>query len=70
MSSSNANHIGSLKTYNLSEIEKATDKFNNSRIIGEGGFGLVYEGTLEDETQVAVKVLKRDDNKVEIHGRG
>ena len=63
MSSSIAAYIGSVKTFSLSEIEHATNKFNDSRIIGEGGFGLVYEGTLEDGTQLAVKVLKRDDQQ-------
>ena len=29
--------------------------------MGEGGFGRVYRGILEDGTEVAVKVLKRDD---------
>lgn len=63
MNSSIATHIGSVKTFSLLEIENATNKFEDSRVIGEGGFGLVYEGTLEDGTQVAVKVLKRDDQQ-------
>ncbi|XP_020251284.1 mucin-5AC-like isoform X2 [Asparagus officinalis] len=56
-------HTGSAKTFNLAEVERATDRFNDSRIIGEGGFGRVYQGTLEDGTMVAVKVLKRDDQQ-------
>ncbi|XP_021715125.1 proline-rich protein 36-like isoform X2 [Chenopodium quinoa] len=58
-----AAYTGSAKTFNASEIEKATDGFSPSRIVGEGGFGLVYGGVLEDETSVAVKVLKRDDQQ-------
>jgi len=54
---------GSAKTFSTSEIEKATDNFNPSRIVGEGGFGCVYMGTLEDGASVAVKVLKRDDKQ-------
>ncbi|KAL0917846.1 hypothetical protein M5K25_012946 [Dendrobium thyrsiflorum] len=54
-------HVGFAKTFNIAEIEKATNKFDASRIIGEGGFGRVYEGTLLDGTPVAVKVLKRYD---------
>lgn len=54
---------GSTKTFSLAEMEKATNNFDNMRIIGEGGFGRVYEGTLEDGTRVAVKVLKRDDQQ-------
>lgn len=51
------------KTFSSSEIERATDNFNISKIIGEGGFGRVYSGVLEDGTKVAVKVLKRDDQQ-------
>lgn len=61
--SSIATYTGSAKTFSTSDIEKATDKFDASRILGEGGFGLVYSGVLEDGTKVAVKVLKRDDQQ-------
>ncbi|CAL0320298.1 unnamed protein product [Lupinus luteus] len=60
--SSIAAYTGSAKTFSMSEIEKATNHFNDSRIIGEGGFGRVYSGILEDGTEVAVKVLKRADH--------
>ncbi|KVI05882.1 Concanavalin A-like lectin/glucanase, subgroup [Cynara cardunculus var. scolymus] len=62
-SSSLMAYTGTAKIYSLSEIEKATDNFNSSRILGEGGFGVVYSGVLEDERKVAVKVLKRDDRQ-------
>jgi len=55
--------ILSVKTFSLSEIEKATDKFNTKRVLGEGGFGRVYSGTLEDGAEVAVKLLTRDNNQ-------
>ncbi|GAB4837798.1 hypothetical protein Ancab_027322 [Ancistrocladus abbreviatus] len=61
--SSIAAYTGSAKTFSASEMEKATDNFNPSRILGEGGFGRVYSGVLGDETKVAVKVLKRDDHQ-------
>lgn len=61
--SSIAPYTGTAKTYNSSDIEKATDNFDASSILGEGGFGLVYSGVLEDGTKVAVKVLKRDDQQ-------
>ncbi|CAL5360369.1 unnamed protein product [Camellia sinensis] len=61
--SSIATFAGSAKTFSPSDIEIATDNFNASRIIGEGGFGRVYSGVLEDGTKVAVKVLKRDDQQ-------
>ncbi|XP_071731935.1 receptor-like serine/threonine-protein kinase ALE2 isoform X2 [Rutidosis leptorrhynchoides] len=62
-SSSLAAYTGTAKIYSLSEIEKATDHFNSQRILGEGGFGVVYSGVLEDERKVAVKVLKRYDRQ-------
>lgn len=36
------------------ELEKVTNKFENH--IGQGGFGPVYYGCLEDNTEVAVKM--------------
>lgn len=56
-------YTGSAKTFSLSEIEKATDNFDDLKIVGEGGFGRVYSGVLDDGTKVAVKVLKRDDHQ-------
>ncbi|GFZ20179.1 protein kinase superfamily protein [Actinidia rufa] len=51
--------ILSVKTFTLVELEKATDKFSLKRVLGEGGFGRVYLGILEDRTEVAVKLLTR-----------
>lgn len=51
----------SVKAFSLLELEKATDKFSSKRILGEGGFGRVYHGIMEDETEVAVKMLTRED---------
>ncbi|CAO2171199.1 unnamed protein product [Urochloa humidicola] len=62
-SSSLVAYKGSAKTFSLAEMERATQGFDESRIIGEGGFGRVYEGILEDGERVAIKVLKRDDQQ-------
>lgn len=62
-SSSLVAYKGSAKTFSLVEMERATHVFDESRIIGEGGFGRVYEGILEDGERVAIKVLKRDDQQ-------
>ncbi|KAE7997912.1 hypothetical protein FH972_002503 [Carpinus fangiana] len=56
-----ATRVLSAKTFSLAELEKATDKFSSKRILGEGGFGRVYFGIMEDRTEVAVKLLTRDN---------
>ncbi|CAA3022508.1 receptor-like serine threonine- kinase ALE2 isoform X1 [Olea europaea subsp. europaea] len=63
LGSSIAAYTGSAKTFSSSDIERATDYFNETRVLGEGGFGRVYSGVLEDGTKVAVKILKRDDQQ-------
>ncbi|KAK9146186.1 hypothetical protein Sjap_006089 [Stephania japonica] len=51
----------SVKTFTLAEIEKATEKFSSKRVLGEGGFGRVYHGIMDDGSEVAVKLLTRED---------
>ncbi|KAK8648482.1 hypothetical protein V6N13_129234 [Hibiscus sabdariffa] len=41
--------------FSFQEILDATNKFDESLLLGVGGFGRVYTGTLEDGTKVAVK---------------
>ncbi|KAK6157118.1 hypothetical protein DH2020_011366 [Rehmannia glutinosa] len=48
-----------LPFFKLSEILKATDQFSISNKLGEGGFGPVYKGTLEDGEEIAVKRLSK-----------
>lgn len=57
------NYTGTAKTFTLSEMERATDYFRPSNVIGEGGFGRVYQGVLDSGIEVAVKVLTRDDHQ-------
>ncbi|KAJ3693472.1 hypothetical protein LUZ60_008952 [Juncus effusus] len=47
------------RKYSIDEIEEATEKFVESRKIGEGGYGPVFKCYL-DHTPVAVKVLRPD----------
>lgn len=43
------------RLFMFQEILDATNKFDESLLLGVGGFGRVYKGTLEDGTKVAVK---------------
>mmetsp|Transcript_22364 Transcript_22364/g.62005 ORF Transcript_22364/g.62005 Transcript_22364/m.62005 type:complete len:414 (+) Transcript_22364:249-1490(+) len=45
------------RTMLYSDLLKATHGFSAANILGEGGFGAVYKGTLDNGTPVAVKVL-------------
>ena len=54
-----ANNDTRYRKYSIDEIESATEFFNQSRKIGEGGYGPVYKCYL-DHTPVAVKVLRPD----------
>ncbi|KAK4836586.1 hypothetical protein QYF36_025073 [Acer negundo] len=57
------NNIGGVQilkhvhAFSYNELKTATNGFHSSNKIGEGGFGSVYKGRLEDGTVVAVKVL-------------
>ncbi|XP_052109333.1 uncharacterized protein LOC107462330 [Arachis duranensis] len=48
-----------LPLFDLSSIVSATDNFSINNKLGEGGFGPVYKGTLENGEEIAVKRLSR-----------
>ncbi|XP_062007456.1 probable LRR receptor-like serine/threonine-protein kinase At1g56140 isoform X3 [Rosa rugosa] len=65
--------IGPL-TFSFSELKTATDDFSPVNKIGEGGFGPVYKGTLNDGRVIAVKQLSaasqqgKNEFVVNLHG--
>ncbi|KAI5063766.1 hypothetical protein GOP47_0022313 [Adiantum capillus-veneris] len=59
--SSIAAYVSTARTFTFVELDRATGRFRSDNVIGEGGFGRVYSGVLEDGQKVAVKVLTRDN---------
>ncbi|RLN16609.1 hypothetical protein C2845_PM02G36910 [Panicum miliaceum] len=49
------------RRFTYKELEAITDNFK--RVLGRGGFGSVYDGFLEDGTQVAVKLRSESSNQ-------
>ncbi|KAG6514807.1 hypothetical protein ZIOFF_025180 [Zingiber officinale] len=51
--------LGVLPSYDLCTIKAATNDFSNENKLGEGGFGIVYKGELQDGQKIAVKKVSK-----------
>ncbi|XP_057974237.1 probable serine/threonine-protein kinase At1g01540 [Malania oleifera] len=58
-------HLGWGHWYTLRELESSTNGFSDENVIGEGGYGIVYRGVLEDNTKVAIKNLLNNRGQAE-----
>nr|GMD80797.1 G-type lectin S-receptor-like serine/threonine-protein kinase At4g27290 [Ipomoea batatas] len=45
--------------FDMSTISRATNNFSENNKLGQGGFGAVYKGVLEDKQEIAVKRLSK-----------
>ncbi|KAK9673422.1 hypothetical protein RND81_12G166800 [Saponaria officinalis] len=64
--SSDEGAVETTKIFAVTELEIATDNFNESRILGQGGQGTVYKGMLINGKIVAIKKAKMvDESQVE-----
>ena len=63
---SSEGNVNKTKLFTSKELEKAIDRYNENRVIGQGGQGIVYKGMLMDGRIVTVKKLKIvGDSKLE-----
>ncbi|GAB4853902.1 hypothetical protein Ancab_018111 [Ancistrocladus abbreviatus] len=63
--SAEGQNIGWGRWYSLKELETATRGFSDENVIGEGGYGIVYKGALDDGSVVAVKNLLNNKGQAE-----
>ncbi|KAJ9566423.1 hypothetical protein OSB04_002389 [Centaurea solstitialis] len=54
---------GEMDSFTLSSIQVATNNFSIENKLGEGGFGTVYWGKLQDGKEIAVKRLSRNSGQ-------
>nr|XP_043637975.1 wall-associated receptor kinase-like 5 [Erigeron canadensis] len=50
-----------MNVFRVEELKEATDNFAESKVIGKGGNGTVYKGTLKDNRFVAIKKSQKVD---------
>ncbi|GJN01754.1 hypothetical protein PR202_ga19046 [Eleusine coracana subsp. coracana] len=55
--------VGRPNVFSYSELRTATESFSSHNLLGEGGYGSVYKGTLTDGRVVAVKQLSETSHQ-------
>ncbi|KAL9269542.1 putative receptor-like serine/threonine-protein kinase [Drosera capensis] len=58
-------NIGWGRWYSFKELQDATNGFDSDNVIGEGGYGIVYRGVLDDGSVVGVKNLLNNKGQAE-----
>ncbi|KAK9741410.1 hypothetical protein RND81_03G103500 [Saponaria officinalis] len=60
-SSNRGRSLSSFQLFKIEELKKSTKNFSKDLVVGVGGYGTVYKGTLQDGTVIAVKKSKSMD---------
>ncbi|XVE49062.1 hypothetical protein DITRI_Ditri01bG0052200 [Diplodiscus trichospermus] len=63
--SADVQNIGWGRWYSMKELEMATRGFAEENVVGEGGYGVVFKGILQDGSVVAVKNLLNNKGQAE-----